>query len=276
MSNAHYSITEMNAALRSDGCVQCRGQRPRGWMLAGCWAALLFLLLVTSRVRAQDIFSSSTVNDSPYQDEFSRKCEQSNSANPYAGMDPLSCHGVMAPTDSRNNCSLRGITLLQKWGNTCYYCQPINPPINGIIVPLDQLAKFGRQGYRCGVDQADPKCMAICTGGGQYTPPSPPQEAPTQSACDPQAAVSPAGGGALPAQTAINMMELWAQRIDTYWFQQFLIHSFPLSWAPAFSIQYAGKVGLPSDQSHHSIQSGRSERYRRADGRLWTGDRAGS
>ena len=132
------------------GHVACRRKRPWDRMPAGCWAVLIFLLLVTSRVRAQDIFSTSTVNASPYQDEFSRNCEPSNSANPYAGMDPLSCHGVMAPVDSRNQCSLRGMTLLQKWGNTCYYCQPINPPINGIILPLDQIAKAGRQGYRCG------------------------------------------------------------------------------------------------------------------------------
>jgi hypothetical protein len=196
-------------------------------MPAGCWAALLFFLLATTQVRAQDIFSTSSVgNSSPYQDDFSRQCEPSNSANPYAGMDPLSCHGVMAPTDSRNQCSLRGMTLLQKWGNTCYYCQPINPPINGIILPLDQIAKAGRQGYRCGVDQADPKCMAICTGGSQFRPPSPPQKQPAPSGCDPQMAAPPAGG-ALPRQTAINMMELWAQRIDTYWFKQFVGNNFP-------------------------------------------------
>jgi hypothetical protein len=206
--------------------VECRRKRLCDRMPAGCWAALIFLLLVTSRVRAQDIFNSSSVNSSPYQDEFSRNCEPSNSANPYAGMDPLSCHGVMAPTDSRNQCSLRGMTLLQKWGNTCYYCQPINPPINGIILPLDQIAKAGRQGYRCGVDQADPKCMAICTGGGQFRPPPPAQKQPAPSGCDPQMAAPPAGG-ALPRQTAINMMELWTQRIDTYWFKQFVGNNFP-------------------------------------------------
>jgi hypothetical protein len=64
--------------------------------------------------------------------------------------------------------------LLKQVGDTCYYCAAINPPTPGIIVPLDQTAQAGNQGYKCGDDQADPNCMAVCTrqsGSGPYIPP---------------------------------------------------------------------------------------------------------
>jgi hypothetical protein len=72
------------------------------------------------------------------------------------GMNPLVCKGVANPVDSRGDCSLRGLRLLQRVGSMCYYCQPLNPPIKGIIVSLNQMRAASIQGYRCGVDQAKP------------------------------------------------------------------------------------------------------------------------
>jgi hypothetical protein len=110
-------------------------------------------------------------NTSPqiFSDQFSNDCSRGNS-NPYAGMNPLVCKGVQAPVDSYGRCSLAGMRLLRKMGNTCYYCQAINPPIQGIIVPMDQIASAGQQGFKCGIDQASPNCYAICMGGGSYIP----------------------------------------------------------------------------------------------------------
>ncbi len=105
-----------------------------------------------------------------YEDNSSESCEKQNENNPYTGMNPLVCYGVMAPTDSRGQCSLGGMQVWKHEGSTCYYCQAINPPIDGLIVPMDQIADAERQGFRCGVDQAD-ACMAICSGGGTYKPP---------------------------------------------------------------------------------------------------------
>jgi hypothetical protein len=109
-----------------------------------------------------------------YQDSASTSCDSSNTS-PYKGMDPLACYGVMAPTDSGGRCSLAGMTIFKQTGGTCYYCKPIQPPTPGILVPIDDIAAADRQGYRCGVDQADPNCMAVCTresGSGSFVPPS--------------------------------------------------------------------------------------------------------
>jgi len=105
-----------------------------------------------------------------YEDSSSESCEKQNENNPYTGMNPLVCYGVMAPADSRGQCSLSGMQVWKQQGNTCYYCQLLNPPINGFIVPMDQVADAEQQGFRCGVDQAD-ACMAVCEGNGQYRPP---------------------------------------------------------------------------------------------------------
>ena len=108
-----------------------------------------------------------------YNDQFSTNCSRGNTS-PYKGMNPLICHGVMAPADSSGRCSLRGMRLLKQVGNTCYYCQPLNPPINGIVIPVDQLQRARVQGFTCGVDQANPRCMAVCYrdsgGGAPYIP----------------------------------------------------------------------------------------------------------
>jgi hypothetical protein len=105
-----------------------------------------------------------------YEDQSSESCEKQNENNPYTGMDPLTCYGVMAPSDSRGQCSLGGMKIWKQEGNTCYYCQAISSPPNTIIVPMDQVAAADNQGFRCGEDQAD-ACMAICSGGNTYRPP---------------------------------------------------------------------------------------------------------
>jgi hypothetical protein len=116
---------------------------------------------------------SLSANVDTYSDAASTSCEKGNTS-PYAGMDPLACYGVMAPTDSAGQCSLSGMTVFKKVGGTCYYCQPIVPPTPGILVPMDDLGAADEQGYKCGVDQADPSCMAVCTrqsGSGPFLPP---------------------------------------------------------------------------------------------------------
>jgi hypothetical protein len=150
---------------------------------SAAFSALFFLAATT--VSAQqggstappvgDVFSSGGGGNSGdvYSDQFSSNCEKGNNS-PYAGMDPLVCYGVMAPADSRGQCTLGGMEVLKQEGNTCYFCQKLNPPTNGVIIPLDDIAQADNQGFKCGVDQADPNCMAICTrdrGSGPYVPP---------------------------------------------------------------------------------------------------------
>ena len=108
------------------------------------------------------------VSQTEYTDEYAKTCEQQNQNNPYAGMNPFECHGEMAPTDSRGECSLNIGTVWKKVGNTCYYCSPIN--IQGMIVPLDQVGAAEQQGWGCGANQTD-ACTAICYGGSTFSPP---------------------------------------------------------------------------------------------------------
>jgi len=119
-------------------------------------------------------------------------CTES-SDNPYAGMNPLVCHGVSAPPDSAGKCSLSGMKVLKQASNMCYYCAAIDPPTAGIVIPTNQVAQAGSQGYKCGVDQAEPNCMVVCTrqsGSGPYIPPANTQSVPGPS--------SSPGGGASP------------------------------------------------------------------------------
>jgi len=144
----------------------------RVWAAAGALALISF---VAASVRAQEQPSTpqkpvTLKGGVTYEDQSSDSCEKQNENNPYKGMDPLTCHGVMAPTDSRGQCSLGGMQVWKQEGNTCYYCQAINPPIQGIIIPLDDLGAADEQGFRCGVDQAD-ACMAVCSGGESFKPP---------------------------------------------------------------------------------------------------------
>jgi hypothetical protein len=140
----------------------------RVWAVAG---ALALAALMTAGALAQETQKPVTLKGGvTYNDQTSDNCEKQNENNPYTGMDPLTCYGVMAPTDSRGQCSLGGMQVWKQEGNTCYYCQPIKPPIQGIIIPLDDLAAADAQGFRCGVDQAD-ACMAVCEGNGSFSPP---------------------------------------------------------------------------------------------------------
>jgi len=134
------------------------------------------------------------VQQTTYTDPASAGCRESND-NPYAGMNPLACHGVSAPPDSAGKCSLAGMKVFKQVANMCYYCSAIDPPTPGIIIPLDQVAHANSQGYRCGVDQVEPNCMAVCTrqsGSGPYIPPANTQSVPGPSS-------SSSGGGPGPA-----------------------------------------------------------------------------
>lgn len=122
------------------------------------------------RAQAQQSTTPTLKAGITYEDQSSQTCEEQNQNNPYTGMDPLTCYGVMAPQDSRGECSLSGMQVWKHTGETCYYCSPITSPPNTIIVPMDQVGTADNQGFRCGMDQAD-ACMAICSGGDTYTPP---------------------------------------------------------------------------------------------------------
>jgi hypothetical protein len=132
-------------------------------------AAVLALAWGAPAARAQTTLTGG-VSQTEYTDEYSRTCEVQNKNNPYIGMNPFACHGEMAPTDSRGQCSLNIGTVWKKIGNSCYYCAPINPPIQGMVLPLDQVASAELQGWRCGGNQTD-ACTAICSGGSGYSPP---------------------------------------------------------------------------------------------------------
>jgi hypothetical protein len=131
-------------------------------------AALAVASLCAQRSIAQTSLKGGT-SQNEYTDQSSENCEQQNANNPYTGMNPLTCHGESAPTDSSGECSLNIGTVWKKDGNTCYYCAPINPPIQGIIIPLDNVGTAQLQGYGCGTDQAD-ACMAVCSGGKPFIP----------------------------------------------------------------------------------------------------------
>lgn len=119
-------------------------------------------------------------------DVFATDCQAQNArTNPYAGMDPLRCRGVMMPADSRGACTgQRGWTLLRQEGSTCYFCEPLQPPINGIIVPLERVNDARLAGYRCGVNQAD-RCSAVCQGELAEVPTPPPPDAASGPSAEP-------------------------------------------------------------------------------------------
>ncbi len=146
---------------------------------AGVWAALtVFAMAMFVGVGAQGQQESQAPTQSQmtlkggvsYTDQSTASCEEQNADNPFVGMNPLVCHGAMAPTDSNGECTLNIGSVWKKEGSYCFYCSPINPPIKGIIVPTDQVGAAGQQGFRCGADQAD-ACMAVCSGGTTFTPP---------------------------------------------------------------------------------------------------------
>jgi hypothetical protein len=142
-----------------------------------------------------------STNTQAYYDQFSTDCSRNNSS-PYAGMDPLTCYGVMMPAASNGQClGARGWQLLKQEGTTCYFCQPLDPPINGVIVPTDQLNQARIEGFKCGVDQADLNCMAVCTretGSGPYVPPGGPYPIPQPK--PPPLASGAGSGGCTPPE----------------------------------------------------------------------------
>ncbi len=168
-------------------------RRTRIWVVLGALALIAF---VVTAVRAQQettqepqpspIRLSGGVSASTYTDAASDDCEKSNANNPYAGMNPLVCHGEMMPPEGRNGCNFPGMQLIKQEDDSCFYCLPLNPPIVGIILPIDLAGLAEEQGFRCGEDQAD-ACMLICTGTGTFKPPagvritSPPPGQPTPS-----------------------------------------------------------------------------------------------
>ena len=193
-----------------------RGKRSVQKVLRLAAAALALVSLTTAGARSQeDPPAGPNAMQSPngtlkggvtYTDQSSDTCEQQNANNPYAGMNPLVCYGVMFPADSRGECSLQGMTVLKKEGNECYFCSPITSPPS-IIIPMDQVGAAESQGWGCGLDQAD-ACMVICHGGKTYSPipgsvvkgggPGlPPTPAPTQGGPPPGYAPMPGPAGGI-------------------------------------------------------------------------------
>jgi hypothetical protein len=117
-------------------------------------------------------------------------------------MNPLVCHGESGPQDSKKQCSDPGMRVIAHIGETCYYCAPIVPATNGIIVPFGQVQNATNQGFKCGADQVDPDCMAICSkpGNPAFTPPGINGGVPTPRPGPP--ALTAAMGCWLPARRA--------------------------------------------------------------------------
>jgi hypothetical protein len=149
------------------------------------WALVVMATVLapaTSAVRAQaQQPSSQPATDQfsqgkEYSDANSNECSKNNTS-PYAGMNPLQCAPASVSADGAGGCSLPNATFLRKVGNSCYYCAPLNPPIQGFVIPMDMLAQVDRLGYSCAVDPSNPGCTAVCTGGPiPGTPTGPPLE----------------------------------------------------------------------------------------------------
>jgi hypothetical protein len=149
-------------------------------MLASSLSSLLIIVMFPGLAPAQDTFSSgsgsgTSAAPTTYSDQFASSCEQTEPPNVFkqVGMNPLACHGQVAPQDSQKQCSLAGMQMIAHISETCYDCAPIVPPMNGIIIPFDQVRNATNQGFSCYGDQVDPNCMSICTKPGSlnYTPP---------------------------------------------------------------------------------------------------------
>jgi hypothetical protein len=151
-------------------------EKVRAWATAT--VALALAILTTRAACAQEqpqpqpssVQLSGSLSQSVYTDSASENCEEQNANNPFAGMNPLVCKGEMMPTAGPGVCNFPGMQLIKQEGNTCFYCYPLNPPIVGIILPIDLAGLAEQQGFRCGADQAD-ACMLICTGTGTFRPP---------------------------------------------------------------------------------------------------------
>lgn len=172
-------------------------------------AALTVLVSAPRGVRAQaaaqdqDNPSAAQLNGSAsvvtYEEASSEKC---TNGSPFAGMNPLVCHGEEAPVDSMGKCSIQGLLLWKKVGSTCLYCKPITPPVKGIIIPWDQGWVAEGQGFSCAANMSD-DCTIVCIGPGTFKPPAglmlvnePPPEQPPNS--QPPPPPNPAPGPITP------------------------------------------------------------------------------
>ncbi len=176
----------------------------RAW--ATTTGALALAILTTSAACTQEqpqqaepstIQLNGGVSQAVFEDSASDSCEEQNANNPFAGMNPLVCKGEMMPTAGRGVCNFPGMQPIKQEGNTCFYCLPLNPPIVGVILPIDLAGLAEEQGFRCGADQAD-ACMLICTGTGTLTLPpgvrrvsGPPENPGTQPPASPPSAPTP-------------------------------------------------------------------------------------
>lgn len=146
-----------------------KSQRICRWVTAAGWAALVISQGAGAQQQSSSQQSPTLHGGVSYADQSSQTCEEQNANNVYLGMNPFVCHGESAPTDSQGKCSLNIGTVWKQVGNTCYYCSPINPPIQGMIVPMDQVGAAESQGWGCGANQTD-VCTAICYGGKTFSP----------------------------------------------------------------------------------------------------------
>ncbi len=143
------------------------------WARGMAVGLIALVVFASAGAWAQESSTETLKGGVSYSDQSSDDCEQQNVGNPYAevGMNPLVCYGIMAPADSRKQCSLPGMRVLKQDGETCYYCSPITLPSPAIILPIDQVGAAQLQGWGCGLDQVD-ACKVICTGGKTFTPPT--------------------------------------------------------------------------------------------------------
>lgn len=92
----------------------------------------------------------------------------SSGGDVFAGQDPLSVKGEVMPAASNGQCIPPGNLqwkLLAKIGGTCYYTEPLNPPINGYVTNMDNVGAVEKLGGRCGVDEFDAS-KAVCQNSG--------------------------------------------------------------------------------------------------------------
>jgi hypothetical protein len=183
--------------------------------LAPKWAVLAASVLLGSAgvaARLQDAAQdqedpsaaqlNGSVSVAAYADASSDKCKN---GSPFAGMNPMVCHGEVAPVDSMGKCSLQGLLIWKQVGSTCYYCKPIVPPIKGIVIPWDQGWVAEAQGFACAANMSD-NCTTLCVGPGGFKPSTgvrvvtePPIGQPPNTQPPPPANPPPPGGGQSPA-----------------------------------------------------------------------------
>jgi hypothetical protein len=148
------------------------------WRMHAALAAFASMMLAGIAARPQDAPQdqedpsaaqlNGSVSVAAYADASSDKC---TNGSPFAGMNPLVCHGEIAPVDSMGKCSLQGLLIWKQVGSTCYYCKPIVPPIKGFVIPWDQGWVAEGQGFSCADNMSD-NCTTLCSGPGAFKPPT--------------------------------------------------------------------------------------------------------